>query len=127
MLNIFLNEFIGIYIRIYAYWLIDRSGVNRERSRSTENDSPDILPPVRFCCTYRTENGIEAHGVLCTWPEEAVLMIGRGIPIKVEFADKADTDGRYVPIAKHVYADFKAFPEIVAQQTAIDTLRLASC
>lgn len=54
-------------------------------------------------------------------------MIGRGIPIKVEFADEADTDGRYVPIAKHVYTDFKAFPEIVAQQTAIDTLRLASC
>ena len=127
MLNIFLKEFIEIHTKIYVYRSIDCSVANQERSRSTESDIPDILPPIRFCCTYRTENGIEAHRVLCIWPEEAVLMIGRGIPIKVEFADEADTDGRYVPIAKHVYADFKEFPDIVAQQTAIDTLRLASC
>lgn len=93
---------------------IQRKQVRRE---ATKNE----LHPCRWHLTYWTENGVEHHYPIGIWPEDVILAVGRGIPLKAEF-DMYGND-RWTPIGRHLYAEFACYPELVAQQAAIDLLK----
>jgi hypothetical protein len=80
-----------------------------------------FVPECRWHLTYYTEKGIEHHFPIAIWPEDAVLAVGRGIPLKAEFDDHGND--RWTPIGRHLYAEFAYYPELMAQQAAIDLLK----
>lgn len=100
---------------------IDRSGVNltlNDRKRYTNRTATKPpVPPCRWHLTYWIAGSIEHHYPIGTWPEEVVLSVGRGIPLKAEFDDHGND--RWTPIGRHLYHEFYCYPELVAQQNAL--------
>lgn len=102
-----------------------RRTINEQKNLSNGRQAKNHLPPALFRITYYTENKVERHEVSATWPEDAVLLVARGLPIQVEFQEKGST--HFTPIARHLYREFAYYPDLVAQQAAIDALRNAQC
>ena len=95
--------------------------LSAQRSQSRKGKTKDAIPPCRWHLTYWIQGQIEHHYVMATWPEEAVLTVGRGFPLKIEFDDHGAD--RWTPIGRHLYAELHCYPKLVAQQAAIDALK----
>jgi hypothetical protein len=105
---------------------VGRSATNiplsEQRKTLRRGMTKPFVPACRWHITYWTENGVEHHYPIATWPEEAILAVGRGIPLQAKFDDHGND--RWTPIGRHLYAEFACYPELMAQQAAIDLLKL---
>ena len=95
--------------------------LSAQRKEVRRGITKPFVPPCRWHLTYWTENGVEHHYPIGTWPEDVILCVGRGIPLKAEFDDHGND--RWTPIGRHLYAEFACYPELMIQQAAIDLLK----
>jgi hypothetical protein len=95
--------------------------LHEQRKDTRRGKAKPFVPACRWHLTYYTENGIEHHFPIATWPEDAILAVGRGIPLKAEFDDFGCD--RWTPISRHLYAEFACYPQLREQQAAIDLLK----
>jgi hypothetical protein len=104
---------------------VGRSATNTPLSAQRQNVrrgmTKPFVPPCRWTLTYYTENGVETHYPIAIWPEDAILAVGRGIPLQAKFDDHGND--RWIPISRHLYAEFACYPQLMAQQAAIDLLK----
>jgi hypothetical protein len=96
--------------------------LSAQRNNVRRGMTKPFVPGCRWHLTYYTENGVEHHYPIGIWPEDVILAVGRGIPLKAEFDDYGRD--RWTPIGRHLYAEFACYPELIAQQAAIDLLKL---
>lgn len=95
--------------------------LSAQRKEVRRGMTKPFVPACRWHLTYYTETGIEHYFPIGIWPEDVILSVGRGIPLKAEFDDHGND--RWTPIGRHLYAEFACYPELIAQQAAIDLLK----